>query len=162
MTRKEHDRWTRVALAIVAGALLMGCASSILLGGATGPAIERSVWEGVYTDAQASRGEEVFSRQCIECHADKPGQTAGDGSAPSLIGEDFRYRWTDASIADLFDAIRQTMPEAAPNSLSPSEYAAVTAYLLELNEYPAGEAELDPGEYKELGRIIIDEGPPGV
>ena len=59
---------------------------------------------------------------------------AGHSAAPSLVGEAFSYRWAVSSITDLFDTIRQTMPEAAPNSLSTEEYAAVTAYLLKLNE----------------------------
>ncbi len=52
------------------------------------------------------------------------------------------------------------MPEAAPNSLSPREYAAVTAYLLKLNGYPAGGMEIDYAERKNMSRIFIDEGPP--
>ncbi len=119
-----------------------------------------SIWQGVYTVAQATRGEEVFVRECVQCHSDKPGQTAGDGAVPSLVGEDFRFRWTDTSLVDLFDSISQTMPSAAPNSLSLQEYAAVTAYLLMLNGYPAGAAELDHAERKNLVRILIDEGPP--
>ena len=138
----------------------MLCTFAMTLLAATGPAQERSVWEGVYTDVQATRGEEVFVGACAQCHSHRLGETAGDGSAPSLIGEDFRFRWTGSSIAYLFATIRQTMPEAAPNSLSPREYAAVTAYLLKLNEYPAGAAELDHTERKSLEQIFIDELPP--
>ena len=155
-----HKRWTRIPLGAVTVALLLTSAYPLPLLGATLPVEERSVWEGIYTVAQATRGEEVFVRACVECHANKPGETAGDGTAPSLIGEDFKYRWSDYSIAGLFDTIRQTMPEAAPNSLSPQEYAAITAYLLRLNEYPAGATELDHADHKNLSLIFIDERPP--
>ena len=98
-------------------------------------------------------GHPVEGKPC--CHSDQRGETAGDGSVPSLIGEDFSYRWEDSSITYLMDTIRQTMPEAAPNSLSPQEYAAVTAYLLKLNRYPVGDAELDYANRKSLAQIFI-------
>ena len=119
-----------------------------------------SIWQGVYTVAQAVRGEEVFVRACGQCHSNVPGQSAGEGTVPSVVGEDFRYRWTGASIVDLIDTISQTMPLAAPNSLSLQEYAAVTAYLLEINEYPAGAVELDHAARTNLSGILIDEEPP--
>lgn len=119
------------------------------------------MWDGVYTNTQAKRGEVVFTRSCIACHANKPGEAGGHGPAPSVMGEDFSFRWTDVAIVDLFDTIRQTMPEAAPNSLSAAEYADVTAYLLKLNNYPSGAAELDPAERDVLQLIYIDESPPG-
>ena len=118
---------------------------------------ERSVWEGIYSQAQAQRGAAIFIQACITCHSNKPGEVAGDGPAPSLIGEDFSFRWTDSSIADIFDTIRQTMPEAAPNSLSADEYAAVTAYILQLNGYPSGVEEIDPGRREALQLIYIEE-----
>ncbi len=161
MTRKDKDWLTRVPITVVTGALWVVCASSMALHGATGSAKERSVWRGVYTEAQAIRGKEVFVRACAECHSEKLGDRTGDGTTPSLIGEDFSFRWNESSIVDLFDTVRQTMPEAAPNSLSPQEYADVTAYLLELNEYPAGAVELDYTEREILGQIFIDEGPCG-
>ena len=76
------------------------------------------------------------------------------------MGEDFSFRWIDAAIVDLYDTIRQTMPEAAPNSLSAAEYADLTAYLLKLNNYPSGAVELDAAERDILQLIYIDETPP--
>ncbi len=107
-----------------------------------GLAREQVVGEGLYTEAQASRGETVFTRSCVICHADRPGEVAGQGDAPSLLGDAFRSRWANFPVANLFDTIRQTMPDGAPNSLSLSEYADLTAYLLKLNEYPSGAREL--------------------
>ena len=83
---------------------------------------------------QATLGQSVFVRSCAACHSDKPGEVSGHSAAPALIGEDFKFRWADSSTADLLNTVRQTMPLAAPNSLSAEEYAAVTAYLLHLNE----------------------------
>jgi mono/diheme cytochrome c family protein len=117
----------------------------------------RSVWSGVYSQAQAARGEQAFVRNCIACHSDKLGEMAGHGPAPAVIGPDFRVRWTGASIADLYDTIMQTMPAGASNSLSPGEYADLTAFLLRINEYPAGTAEINPYQRDHLMRITIDE-----
>ena len=80
-----------------------------------------------------------------------------DGTAPSLVGEDFRFRWSGSSVADLFDSISQTMPLAAPNSLSSRDYADLTAYVLELNGYPDGSAEIDPGARGDLLRTMIEQ-----
>lgn len=89
------------------------------------------------------------------CHSDTHGETAGDGSAPSLIGEEFSFRWNDSSVAYLVDTIRQTMPEAAPNSLSLKEYVQVTTYLFKLNGFPAGTVKLDYMNRANLEKIFI-------
>ena len=142
---------------ILAGSLFALCISPMTLSGAREKTLVRSVWEGVYTIGQAARGKEIFERECAVCHSAKPGASAGDGSVPSLIGADFHYRWADSSIAYLIDTIRQTMPEAAPNTLSLQEYTLVTTYLLELNGYPAGTLELDATNRKGLEQIFIQQ-----
>ena len=106
--------------------------------------------EGLYTDAQAERGRQVFARSCGNCHAETPGAVAGQGAAPSLLGETFSTRWAGSVVANLLDTVRQTMPDGAPNSLSAAEYADVTAYLLKLNEYSAGTRELDNESQEQL------------
>jgi mono/diheme cytochrome c family protein len=103
---------------------------------------EQVLGEGLYTNAQATRGQQVFRRSCVACHSENSGEIPGQSAAPSLLGETFSSRWAGSSVASLFDTIRQTMPDGAPNSLSLSEYADVTAYLLQMNEYPASASEL--------------------
>lgn len=120
---------------------------------------DRSVWEGIYTDAQAEAGQVAYVRSCIACHADQPGVVTGEAPAPGLIGEDFAFRWSYASLADLYDTIRQTMPQAAPNSLSEEDYAAISAYVLKINGYPAGDAAIDPNAYDDMFSVIIDDAP---
>jgi len=105
--------------------------------------LEQISGEGLYTDAQAERGRQVFARTCASCHAETPGADVGQSYVPSILGETFSSRWTGSVVANLFDTVRQTMPDGAPNSLSAAEYADVTAYLLKLNEYSAGTRELD-------------------
>ena len=86
------------------------------------------------TQSQTTLGRRVFVRACITCHSDKPGQVTGHSAAPPVIGEAFRSRWPQASTSSLLNTVRQTMPPAAPNSLSAEEYEAVTAYLIQLHE----------------------------
>ncbi|MDA1075235.1 MAG: cytochrome c [Proteobacteria bacterium] len=125
-----------------------------------GLAQEASVWDGVYTKVQAESGKRLFTTHCIACHSDEPGGVSGHGPAPSVIGKDFNFRWVDTSIADLFDVIRQTMPQAAPNSLSSQEYADITAYLLQINAFPTGSALLDPSDRERMLQTYIDATPP--
>jgi hypothetical protein len=48
--------------------------------------------------------------------------------------------------------VKVTMPQDKPSSLTDGEYAAVVAYLLQANRYPAGQRELgpDPAAFKEV------------
>ena len=76
---------------------------------------------------------------------------------PSIVGDDFLYNWVDSSVADLFDVIRQTMPQAAPNSLDAQQYADITAFLLQVNGFPAGETSLLAEDYVSLQEVWIEE-----
>ena len=122
----------------------------------SGAELEGSVWDGTYTTPQADRGARLFIEHCIACHSNKAGEMSGHGPAPSVLGEDFTFRWYDASIADLYDAIRQTMPEGAPNSLAPDQYADLTAYVLHLNGFPSGATALEAENYDALQNIWIE------
>ncbi|MBM0108918.1 PQQ-binding-like beta-propeller repeat protein [Steroidobacter sp. S1-65] len=79
---------------------------------------------------RARRGREHFERNCSVCHGE---DLAGRGAAPALLGEAFMLRWTNVSVADLFDNIRSTMPLANPGSLSRETYLDIAAYLLRTN-----------------------------
>ena len=101
-----------------------------------------SVAEGLYSPAQALRGEETYQQFCSACHG---ARLQGTPAAP-LTGEAFRGRWEDGkhTLDDLYYIIRSLMPNNAPGSLSKSQYADVVAFILKVNNYPAGEEELVP------------------
>ncbi len=128
---------------------------------ATGPTLEATlaaqsettIWDGVYTDDQAKRGQRVYEQECAQCHLD---DLMGDGIAPALIGSSFFFRWSDLSVGDMYVAIRTTMPQGAPASLSPAGYVDITAYLLRMNKIPGGDTEL-PTDMDDLGDITITE-----
>jgi len=111
-----------------------------------------SVWDGVYTDAQAKRGEAIYYERCAGCHG--PELEGGD-MTPALTGGTFTSNWNDLSVGDLFERIRVTMPLDRPRTLSRQQSADVLAFLLKANRWPAGDAEL-PRELEPLKEIRIE------
>ena len=117
-----------IALAVAAGSPLAQDAT-------------RSVWTGVFTDAQAQRGQAAYETNCQACHGPS---LRGVGEAKPLAGPEFLANWNGLSVADLFERIRTTMPQNAPRSLTREQYADILAYLLKFNGFPAGGQELAP------------------
>jgi hypothetical protein len=120
------------------GAFLLGFAAAVL---ATPPASHarapeqelQSTMIGVYTEPQATRGEETYMGVCVSCHPAGTYKAAG-----------FRATWAGRPLSELFAQIKEKMPKNDPASLTPGEYAQVLAYLLKINGVPAGETELVP------------------
>src|SRR5579872_2551511 len=73
-----------------------------------------SVWDGVYSDAQAGRGAALYQTACASCHGDK---LQGKGQTPALMGSDFVMDWTGMTVGDLFDKMQTSMPADKPGSL---------------------------------------------
>ena len=144
MTKRQPRGWS-LTVASVAGVVALVFSVSVA-GQDT-----RSVWDGVYTDEQATRGETAYEQECATCHL---ADLLGDGIAPALTGAAFDFRWSDLSVGDMFVALRATMPQGAPASLSPQGYADIVSYMLMRNDFPAGETEL-PTDEEALNQIII-------
>ena len=101
----------------------------------------RTVWDGVYSEPQAARGKAVSEAQCAFCHGS---DLRGQGFAPALIEDTFATRWQDGNLGELFTIVKSTMPQDKPASLTDEDYAAIVAFLLQANRYPAGQQELRP------------------
>ena len=99
----------------------------------------RSVWDGVYTEEQAKRGEATYGKECAACHG---ATLVGGGGAAPLTGGSFLSNWNGLTVGDLYERIRKTMPQGALGKLSKQEDADVLAYLLSFNKFPSGKAEL--------------------
>jgi len=100
----------------------------------------RSVWDGVYTDEQAQRGEPLYSRECASCH----GSTLGGGeSSPPLAGGEFLSNWNGLTAGDLFERIRQSMPQNNPAKVGRQQKVDILAYIFSVNKFPAGKTELE-------------------
>jgi len=114
-------------------------AGALALGGklwAQGPA---SVWDGIYTQDQAHRGETLYSQKCASCHGEK---LEGRGQAPPLAGADFMMEWNGMTVGDLFDKMQTSMPADQPGSLSREQNATLLAFILSANKFPPGAVEL--------------------
>lgn len=124
-----------------------------LLATCSAAAVSRSVWDGVYTKEQAARGQTAYRENCLQCHGETLG--GGEGGNP-LAGGEFLVKWYGKSVGDLFGTIRKTMPQDDPGSLASRQYSDIVAYILSVNEFPAGPKELDR-EMAPLSEIRIEK-----
>jgi mono/diheme cytochrome c family protein len=99
-----------------------------------------SVWDGVYTEAQAAQGGSAFAASCASCHG---AALTGTGEAPALQGGQFIGDFNGLTMDRLLDRIRTTMPQDNPASLPREQVAAILAFILKANGFPAGTKALD-------------------
>jgi S-disulfanyl-L-cysteine oxidoreductase SoxD len=116
------------------------CLTSAVAAAAAFAQSSRSVWDGVYASEQASRGSALYASACASCHGTA---LTGGESAPPLAGGDFLANWNGLTVGDLFERIRISMPADQPGKLTREEDADVLAYMLSMNQFPAGKSELD-------------------
>ena len=102
-----------------------------------------STRDGVYSSAQAARGEASYKASCASCHG---AALEGSGAQnPPLAGQDFTANWTGQTVDDLFEKIQTSMPADHPGALSKGTNAGIVAYILKVNKLPAGKDELPSG-----------------
>jgi len=104
--------------------------------------------KGWYTAAQVNRGHQLYNNYCAECHM--PDLTGAMG--PALKGKQFLAAWGVRTLGDLLLFEHQTMPAVNPGSVSDSQIADITAYILMKNGFPAGKVALVKGA--ESSRIL--------
>ena len=102
-----------------------------------------SLAEGAFSADQAARGAELFEQVCGECHATR-----------EFRGTDFFYAWEGSTVGRFVEVVSETMPEDDPGGLPMEQYLAVAAYVLELNDFPAGGSPL-PNDSGYLGGLRI-------
>ena len=123
--------------------VLVGCASTPEGAPATGatptpdspssdatPAVEASL-DAFFTTGQARRGSGLFQDNCVSCHA-----------SSEFTGSSFERRWSRRSVWDIYEFIAYSMPDDNPGGLPEQTYADIIAYMLDMNDFPAGESEL--------------------
>jgi mono/diheme cytochrome c family protein len=101
----------------------------------------KTVWDGVFTDEQATRGELAYKDNCGSCHG---GDLGGDGFAPALAGAEFAGNWNDLSVGDFYERIRISMPPTGPSTVTNAQKADIVAHIFKINQYPVGKEELPP------------------
>ncbi len=129
---------------VIVGLVLLACVT---------PAAQqsKSSWSGVYTADQAAAGEQIYFEKCASCHG---ADLAGIERAPALTGGSFVESWHGQDLRRLLDRL-DTMPPAAPKSLSPSESVALLAFLLRAANMPAGPTAL-PTDRTQLAAIAFE------
>ena len=70
----------------------------------------------------------------------------------------FQFLWGDKTLHELFEAIRTTMPTDAPGSLPRQTYLNIVTYIMQANEFPAGDEELGV-DAESLGNVLITAKP---
>jgi len=116
----------------------------------------RSVWDGVYTEEQARRGEELYARECARCHGT---ELTGVEEAPPLAGPGFLSNWVGLAAGDLSERIRVSMPPNSPRRLSREKISDILARVFKANGFPAGSTEIAP-ETELLKQIRIEASKP--
>jgi mono/diheme cytochrome c family protein len=114
------------------------------------PADTASVWDGVYTAAQAERGAAVYEARCSRCHASDLRGVNGS----SLAGDGFLLHWEGRSVERLFRRIHETMPPDGAGTMTDPEALDTVAYLLQRNGFPEGASRL-PAAPAALAGIVI-------
>ncbi len=104
----------------------------------------RSTSDGVYREAQAARGAQVYSQQCAGCHESR-----------NYTGDNFAIKWGGGTLGDVYQDLSLAMPPANPGGLTPVSYADIVAWFLSESGFPASDTAL-PGDAWQLGNITID------
>lgn len=137
---------TNTTTLVIAGVALYGATT---YSAARASQATKTTWDAVYSEAQAKRGDALYSQYCAACHA--PDLTGAD-VAPALTGGDFTSNWNDLSLGDLFERMRIGMPADKPGSVSPQDNADILAFMLFKAGFPTGAAEL-PAQTDVLNQI---------
>jgi mono/diheme cytochrome c family protein len=107
--------------------------------------------QGVYTEAQMALGKGFYSDNCLQCHG---GELEGVEDAPPLAGKLFLSQWGGLPLGSLHAFIDRSMPPGNGGALGAVSEAAVVAYILSKNHFPAGSAAL-PADPAGLNSIVL-------
>jgi hypothetical protein len=129
-------------LALATLGLYLAAFVSALDAGQAPAAAGKTVWDGVFTDAQADRGRTLYAANCAECH----GASLEGGEGKTLKGDQFWMDWGQQTVGELVNYVSKNMPASEDGSLAgtlaPSTYIDIVAHILKMNDMPAGALEL--------------------
>jgi cytochrome c len=98
--------------------------------------VDKTTLDSVYTAAQAQRGDSIFKATCDKCHG--PAAEGKDNDGGRLSGKNFLASWEGVTLDQLHSTIQSTMPSDNPKSLAAKDVSDVIAYILSMNQFPAG------------------------
>jgi mono/diheme cytochrome c family protein len=111
----------------------------------------RPITSGVYSAAQAARGQQLYNTQCAECHGKVMEGTIG----PPMVGDVFLSNYSARPLVALVDKIHKTMPFNLPGSLSRQQSIDLAAYVLQTGKFPAGQAELNDAQLTQIAMPTV-------
>ena len=141
-------RWMLRAM----GALFVGTVSTVVIAAQGAKPTGPTVWDGVFTDAQADRATGIFSQSCERCHT-----LTSEGTRP-LSGDKFWEGYTQKTVGDLLNFVKTNMPNGQGGSLPGPTYNDLVALILKSNGFPAGKTEVTPETVANV-QIIPKDGP---
>ena len=137
----RNGRRTSGVITVVSTVVLVGSLTGYSgQAGALPPAQNAATAAIVYNSAQAKRGQTKYTEVCSACHLP---DLSGSDQAPALAGASFLGNWDGLTVSDLADRIRISMPQDNAGSLSSQQAVDLVAYILQANEFPAGDEELN-------------------
>lgn len=142
---------------LILSSLVFGLSAAVFPGHpalAADAAPARSVWDGVYSAAQAAQGEKQYQQVCQRCH----GTDTRAGEEVSLWGDEFWKSWREDTLDNLYHYVSANMPNDEPATLKTDQYLDVIAYVLGKNGLPAGETKLTVANSAGV-HIYAKEGP---
>ena len=126
-------------------AAVVFCAAAAMVTAAQETVARKTVREPAYTVAQAERGAKVYETNCVRCHLPNldgsANPDAGARGAP-LVGTRFVQDFGESRVSALFNQMKRDMPSGQPGTLTDQEYLDATAFVLQRNNFPAGNTEL--------------------
>lgn len=125
---------------------ILAAAALILAAGPAAAQPRISIWDGVYSEAQAGRGRTFYMQNCARCHG---ADLSGNFETPPLVGRFMPY-WSGSTLDVLFDYVSTAMPLDHPGALGPGANTDILAYLLKSNALPAGSMELSADRLKAI------------
>ena len=88
-----------------------------------------SLVSGIYSEAQAESGADLYNTYCAHCHL------------PSFYAN-VDVTWNDMSVLDFYYKVSGSMPADNPRALSQAQYLNLVAWVLAINGYPSGNTSM--------------------
>ncbi len=103
---------------------------------------QKTIKDGVYTDAQVAAGKSSYETSCKGCHDLK-------------FYRDIWPAWEEKALLNFWYTIMAEMPADNPGSLFDEEYTNVVANILSEMGFPSGDTELELADDMDEIKIVM-------
>ena len=91
----------------------------------------KSIWDGVFTEAQATRGKALYAENCASCHGED-GKGNREVGAPNLTDQHWVYGGDLQTIINTIHGGRQGHMPTWDERLTPAEIKILSLYVASL------------------------------